>query len=851
MSNMEVDGVENCKSNSCSNISDGGKYANSKAFVDAARQYETTHSEASVSLMHRYLNLLASTCDLSIFAPGRSEVCALFSSLWRVMRDPGGPHWAGVAVLSRACMEPSARHALTHTYKFMPILTQLLSNSISNDKKIKLLLVMQDISYGITISWQESYLPVLMKQLTDWITSPCNDTQEQLIRHRSLTVLANICSGNLPAVYALMRTIDTKKFLVHLMSLKDGWYGGADVCRLLLCLSAATRGVGAVRQTDVNSYLSCCVLTFTKAVTDKDSTQLLQAYTLMNELCQDINLRNLVASAPDFCLEDTLKNLVEFCNAPSEALEPEQVTDVVRNALKFLAVLVNLDMYPFRKNHCQMLCLCLVAHQLCLPESLELFSSIIYLYKDEGQLPEELTFMISEGLPGLLVPPSLEPGKAGLQWLHVVGALCETGSTQERVLRAVSPEAYEKILYSVLQYSSQNGSVGQDQGQQAAILGCKTALILAPLLQAWGAALKRFLLNNQVRKMLSTGLRNGTRLLEILKLIRHHLFPCDLMDEVFEECPKQSEGYVSPRAAGAHEAWQSAPRLAEADEAWQAAPRLSEADEAWQAAPRLAPGQEHAVDALVRQLTEALQKNKVSDIATSSVMELYGYKMACLEQRLHSQTVALQGASEHMASLQHSLAMLQATNSSQQDVLYTTQMQNEKLKKTINNLHKQLEDAEGAVRGYRAKVVSEKTLKEKQKEILQNEFKIQLTNLENEMKAIEKENQEKLKAAEQETKAVQKSLDQETSKCNELAAVLIRFEEQVKAQAKDIEEANALERSLRKEIELKELTIKHQEKTILERENRLYQLNTQLEEMKRVQEMIAKLTCKGAASSSA
>ncbi|XP_063634339.1 uncharacterized protein LOC134804979 [Cydia splendana] len=823
MSNMEVDGAENCNSNSCSNISDGGKYANSKAFVDAARQYETTHSEASVSLMNRHLNLLASTCDLSIFAPGRSEVCALFSSLWRVMREPGGPHWAGVAVLSRACMEPSARHALTHTYKFMPILTQLLSNSISNDKKIKLLLVMQDISYGIIISWQESYLPVLMKQLTDWITSQCNDPQEQLIRHRSLTVLANICSGNLPAVYALMRTIDTKKFVVHLMGLKEGWYGGADVCRLLLCLSAATRGAGAVRQTDVNSYLSCCVLTFSKAVLEKDSSQLLQAYTLMYELCQDINLRNLVASAPDFCLENTLKTLVEFCNAPNEALEPEQVTAVVQNALKFLAVLVNLDMYPFRKKHCQMLCLCLVAHRLCLPESLELFSSIICQYKDEGQLPEELILMISEGLPGLLVPPALEPGKAGLQWLQVVGALCETGSTQERVLRAVSPEAYEEILYSVLQYSTQNGSVGQEQGQQAAVLGCKSALTLAPLLPAWGAALKRFLLNNQVRKMLSTGLRNGTRRLEILKLIRHHLFPCDQMDEVFEESPKQSsEGCASPRAA--------------------------EADEAWQSAPRLTPGQEHAVDALVRQLTETLQKNKISDIATSSVMELYGYKMACLEQRLHSQTVALQGASEHMASLQHSLAMLQATNSSQQDVLYTTQMQNEKLKKTIDNLHKQLEDAESAVRGYRAKVVSEKALKEKQKEILQNEFKTQLNTLENEMRAIEKENQEKLKTAEQETKAVQKLLDQETSKCNELAAVLIRFEEQVQAQVKEIEEANALERSLRKEIELKELTIKHQEKTILERENRLYQLNTQLEEMKRVQEMIAKLTSKSAST---
>lgn len=33
---------------------------------------------------------------------------------------------------------------------------------------------------------------------------------------------------------------------------------------------------------------------------------------------------------------------------------------------------------------------------------------------------------------------------------------------------------------------------------------------------------------------------------------------------------------------------------------------------------------------------------QISDIATSSVMELYGYKMTCLEQRLHSHSVALQ-----------------------------------------------------------------------------------------------------------------------------------------------------------------------------------------------------------------
>lgn len=59
-----------------------------------------------------------------------------------------------------------------------------------------------------------------MKQLTDFITQLMVDPEVRTIGHKSLTVLVNICYGNLPAIYALMRTVDTKDFVVHLISLK-------------------------------------------------------------------------------------------------------------------------------------------------------------------------------------------------------------------------------------------------------------------------------------------------------------------------------------------------------------------------------------------------------------------------------------------------------------------------------------------------------------------------------------------------------------------------------------------------------------------------------------------------------
>ncbi|CAK1543535.1 unnamed protein product [Leptosia nina] len=814
---MEVDG------DSWNTNPDGTKFAHLKAFVNAAREFEATHSESAINLLTRYLGLIASSCDLSIFSPGRSEVCAFFSSLWRVMSDSRGPHWAGVAVLVRACIEPSARHALTHTYKFMPLLARLLSDTVSNEKKIKLLSVMQDISYGIKISWQESYLAELMKTLTNWIVQPMLEPQQRTIGHKSLTVLINVCYGNLPAIYALMRTVDTKEFVVHLISLKEGGYGGVEVCRLLLCLSSATRGGSNTRQPDVHSYLCCTMRTFNKAVVERDETQLLHAYTFINDLCTDENLRNYVLTYPHFSnsLKDAIKDVDALCAvAPGDICEPESTAGCLRNVLKFLTVLVNLDLYSMRCHHNELVCLCMKATRICLPETLNLFAAIVTQYTEEGRLPQELISVISDGLPALLVPPSLEPGKAGLQWLQVVGALCESTETQERVLQEVTPDSFEDTLYGVLQYTSQNGPVGSEASQQAVIVSCRTGLSLAPLDRNWEAALNRMLAHHQVRKLLCTGLSssNPSRRRQILQLIKHHYFPSDQMNQVFGE-----------NISGANDV--SVESLS---------PRVDIEAETI----TLTPSQQTAVDELVNKLNVAMDSGKISDIATSSVMELYGYKITCLEQRLHSHSVALQGATDHMASLQHALALLQATNSSQQDVLYTTQMQAERHKKTIEELHKQLEDAETTLRGFRAKLAAERLDKEHQKEHLQQEFKQQLANYESDMKVREREAEERIKRAENEYKALQKKLDQQMNKNSELAGVLIKFEERVKQRDKKLEEAASAEAALRREIEQRDNMIKQLEKTVVERENRLYQVTTQLEEMKRVQEMVAKLMTK-------
>ena len=50
---MEVDGVDNWNINP----SEGAKFANLKAFGNAAREFEATHSESAINLMTRYLGV--------------------------------------------------------------------------------------------------------------------------------------------------------------------------------------------------------------------------------------------------------------------------------------------------------------------------------------------------------------------------------------------------------------------------------------------------------------------------------------------------------------------------------------------------------------------------------------------------------------------------------------------------------------------------------------------------------------------------------------------------------------------------------------------------------------------------
>ena len=88
--------------------------------------------------------------DVDYFNPGNRETIEFFANLYELMMNldvNNNITWISINVLLEACRNRSAQENLTHTFKFMPILTKFLDSKLIIEKKVKILHLMQVASY--------------------------------------------------------------------------------------------------------------------------------------------------------------------------------------------------------------------------------------------------------------------------------------------------------------------------------------------------------------------------------------------------------------------------------------------------------------------------------------------------------------------------------------------------------------------------------------------------------------------------------------------------------------------------------------------------------------------------------
>lgn len=158
---------------------------------------------------------------------------------------------------------------------------------MTSEKRIRVLKLLQELTYGIKISWQEAYLPYLISTLTQWVVQ----SKEEEIIALSLGVLVNLCYKNLPAVYTLMRTIDTKAFIRTLLKLQEHVNTSVQCCKLLIILEPTNTNIS---EKYIMDFASVIFTNLKTAMEQKNVFLLRHIVDFFNDIVQNEHSRNIL-----------------------------------------------------------------------------------------------------------------------------------------------------------------------------------------------------------------------------------------------------------------------------------------------------------------------------------------------------------------------------------------------------------------------------------------------------------------------------------------------------------------------------------------------------------------------------
>lgn len=112
--------------------------------------------------------------------------------------------WSGVTILKSVLKESPNHEKLLRDINYVPVLTNHLNGSLSLERKVSLLFLLQELTYGITMEWEHPFVGKLIPSLVDHILS---ETEQENVIILSLSILINICQKNSVVLYRLLRTI--------------------------------------------------------------------------------------------------------------------------------------------------------------------------------------------------------------------------------------------------------------------------------------------------------------------------------------------------------------------------------------------------------------------------------------------------------------------------------------------------------------------------------------------------------------------------------------------------------------------------------------------------------------------
>uniref|UniRef100_A0A2H8TVK4 Protein CIP2A n=1 Tax=Melanaphis sacchari TaxID=742174 RepID=A0A2H8TVK4_9HEMI len=222
-----------------------------KNFIIAAKQYSYCHDESSLNGVLCSLQILGQLSNEFTLNSKDTLRHEFFINLYELMRntnDDSEIMWAAVNFLQSIVKQGFFHSTILNSNGLTLILTKLLKDELALDKKIKILKLLQELTYKMKLQWQESHSSELITLLIKWIS-----TEDKDLISLSLGVLVNVCCKNKFAMFTLVKCTHSKSFMRLLLKLQsDDIFIKVQVYKLLLILEHVS---GQIPQVDVNNLI--------------------------------------------------------------------------------------------------------------------------------------------------------------------------------------------------------------------------------------------------------------------------------------------------------------------------------------------------------------------------------------------------------------------------------------------------------------------------------------------------------------------------------------------------------------------------------------------------------------------
>uniref|UniRef100_A0A023EY49 Putative structural maintenance of chromosome protein 4 chromosome condensation complex condensin n=1 Tax=Triatoma infestans TaxID=30076 RepID=A0A023EY49_TRIIF len=614
-----------------------------KQFNISTREYMNHRSDEHLSSIQRSLQVLPASSDPSVFDLSNKDIIDFFVNLHELMivhDAQSNVTWSAVNVLLAACRNSTTRERLVHTYKFAPILTKLLRLELgSNEKNLKVLQLLQELTYGVNISWQEAHLSVLISTLTKWIVA--NDETLILL---SLGVLVNLCYKNVPAVYTLMRSVDIKKFIKAILKLqKNNDPLRVQVCKLMIILKDVS---GGVPDPEIDTYVESTCPTLIEALSKGSACLMRHIVIFFKEIITNPKSSHVLKNYKNFD-RDTEKLL-------NSIKEDEVSLDCVGVLLEYFQCLIQLNCTELEFYYPRILQFALrwISNVDISTDSLKLICcmvSKVFSVSEETPLTRALIDILDENTSVILL--ILEIRDNGLlnnsyfikltALLHLLSEMLKVPKLADNIICSINQSVLEKLFQPLKNPVIRDSNIFQEPVYSFYVHALLFLTDLADKDTNWFIMYRELLREKQVLTVLSAALYTGPEDIKkrVLSLTGTTGFSTECI-AMLAGCMQELNQLIifSPSEKSCEEQ-----------------PTTSQNISPMDITPLMTMTQEGYLNALLEKYEDAASKS--NEIMTSSLIEFYHLKMAAMSQSIRCMQTSQEATDLRATRLQHSLAL--------------------------------------------------------------------------------------------------------------------------------------------------------------------------------------------------